>query len=92
MNQQEVTKLEIIHNEIVDIKEDVSYMKSRLLNPDDGALARANRNTSFRKEVEPLIKEVPDLIQFKKTVYRIIWMLATAIVALGAKMLLDHPM
>ena len=90
MNQKEVTKLEIIHNEIVDIKEDVSYMKSRLLNPDDGALARANRNTSFRKEVEPLIREIPELIQFKKTTYRILWIIVTAVVALGVRVILMH--
>ena len=90
MNQKEVTKLEIIHNEIVDIKEDVSYMKSRLLNPDDGALARANRNTSFRKEIEPLIREIPELIQFKKTTYRILWIIVTAVVALGVRVILMH--
>ena len=92
MTQKEQAKLEIIHNELVDIKEDISYIKSRLLNPDDGALARANRNTSFRKEAEPLVREIPNLIKFQRGISKVIWILVSAIIAITAKMLFDHPM
>lgn len=92
MNAQESSKLEVMMAHLIDMKEDISYLKSKLLSPDDGAISRANRNTSFRKEAEPFIREIPDLIQFKKTTYRVIWILITAIVALGTKMLFDHPM
>ena len=90
MTQKEQAKLEVIHNEIVDIKEDVTELKMRLLNPDDGAIARANRNTSFRKEVEPLVREIPELIRFQKTVTRVLWIIVTSITAVIVKMFSEH--
>ena len=55
---------ETLHNEINLVKQDVSHIKEtqakmqadlsmikeRLLNPDNGAIARVNRNTDFRKK------------------------------------------
>tara|TARA_R100000988_G_C3842888_1_gene91323 strand:- start:29 stop:238 length:210 start_codon:yes stop_codon:yes gene_type:complete len=38
-----------IHEELKDLKEDVRFIKRRLLDPDDGTIARVNQNTSFRK-------------------------------------------
>ena len=38
-----------IHEELKDLKEDVRFIKRRLLDPDDGTIARLNQNTSFRK-------------------------------------------
>ena len=38
-----------IHEELKDLKEDVRFIKRRLLDPDDGTIARVNPNTSFRK-------------------------------------------
>ena len=38
-----------IHEELKDLKEDVRFIKKRLLDPDDGTISRVNRNTSFRK-------------------------------------------
>jgi hypothetical protein len=32
------------------MQEDISMIKERLLNPDNGAIARVNRNTDFRKK------------------------------------------
>ena len=90
MTQKEQAKLEVIHNEIVDIKEDVTELKMRLLNPDDGAIARANRNTSFRKEVEPLVREIPELIRFQKNVTRVLWIVVTSVVALVVRVISMH--
>ena len=39
-----------IHEELKDLKEDVRFIKKRLLDPDDGTIARVNKNTSFRKQ------------------------------------------
>lgn len=88
MNQNE--QLALIHRELKDIKEDVTELKSRLLNPDDGAIARTNRNTSFRKEMEPLLKTIPDLIQFKQTVTRVLWIVVTAVIAVVVRMVSMH--
>jgi hypothetical protein len=41
-----------IHDELKDLKEDVRFIKKRLLDPDDGTIARVNRNTSFRKSAQ----------------------------------------
>jgi len=38
-----------LHEDLQDLKEDVRFIKKRLLDPDDGTVARVNRNTDFRK-------------------------------------------
>ena len=40
---------EQLHIEILELKQDVREIKKRLLDPDDGTIARINKNTSFRK-------------------------------------------
>ena len=44
-----------IHDELRDLKEDVRFIMKKLLDPDDGAVARVNRNTSFRKGAQKTI-------------------------------------
>ena len=44
-----------LHEELKDLKEDVRFIKKRLLDPDDGTIARVNRNTSFRKGAQKTI-------------------------------------
>ena len=41
-----------LHEELVDLKDDVRLIKKRLLDPDDGTIARVNQNTSFRKTTQ----------------------------------------
>ena len=38
-----------IHEELKDLKEDVRFIKKRLLDPDDGTIARVNHTSTFRK-------------------------------------------
>ena len=40
---------EQLHVDILELKQDVREIKKRLLDPDDGVIARINVNTSFRK-------------------------------------------
>ena len=40
---------EQLHAELLELKQDVREIKKRLLDPDDGTIARINKNTSFRK-------------------------------------------
>tara|TARA_R110002051_G_scaffold321566_2_gene409571 strand:- start:9 stop:215 length:207 start_codon:yes stop_codon:yes gene_type:complete len=40
---------EQLHVEILELKQDIREIKRRLLDPDDGVIARININTSFRK-------------------------------------------
>ena len=39
-----------LYEDLQDLKEDVRFIKKRLLDPDDGAISRINKNTSFRKQ------------------------------------------
>ena len=41
-----------LHEELIDLKQDVRFIKKKLLDPDDGAIARVNKNTSFRKSAQ----------------------------------------
>ena len=34
------------------MREDLSMIKTKLLNPDDGAVAKVNKNTAFRKNAQ----------------------------------------
>ena len=40
---------EQLHAELVELMQDIREIKRRLLDPDDGTIARINKNTSFRK-------------------------------------------
>jgi len=40
---------EQLHAELIELKQDVREIKKRLLDPDDGVIARINLNTGFRK-------------------------------------------
>ncbi len=40
------------------MQEDLTMIKKTLLNPDDGAIARVNRNTAFRKQTTKVLWSV----------------------------------
>ena len=40
------------------IQDDLTMIKKQLLNPDDGAIARVNRNTDFRKKANSALWSV----------------------------------
>ena len=44
-----------LHDELIAIKSDVKEIKIRLLDPDDGTIARVNRNTDFRKQTGKIL-------------------------------------
>ena len=90
MTQKEQAQLEIIAAQLTEIKQDISEMKERVLDPDNGLIVQTNQNTWWRKEVDPLIKEIPDLIQFKKTTYRLLWIIVTAVVAIVVRIISMH--
>ena len=56
-NQDLHSEINLVKQDVVHIKttqakmqEDISMIKERLLNPDNGAIARVNRNSDFRKK------------------------------------------
>tara|TARA_R100000742_G_C4219058_1_gene43323 strand:+ start:332 stop:547 length:216 start_codon:yes stop_codon:yes gene_type:complete len=49
-----ITNLEL-DEKLADIKEDVRFIKTKLLDPDIGVTARVNKNTSFRKSTSKVL-------------------------------------
>ena len=80
------------------LKGDIKELKERLLNPDDGVVARVNRNSDFRKDSEksgPLCKKsfedmedsVKSILSWKYNVSRALWILFTGIAGIIVKIL-----
>lgn len=90
MTKEERKELQIISTHLDEMKADILELKEKLLDPETGVIVKTNQNTWWRKEVEPLVKEIPDLIQFKKTTYRILWIIVTAVVALVVRVISMH--
>ena len=58
-NQDLHTEINLVKQDVVHIKDtqakmqaDISMIKEKLLNPDEGAIARVNQNTTFRKNTQ----------------------------------------
>ena len=69
-------------------------LKKSLLDPDNGVVVRVNKNSEFRKEREDsseklsiLFEQVSNLIQWKNSISKILWILFTAIIGLVIKVL-----
>jgi len=50
-NEIKLVKQDLSHVKegVSSMQEDITMIKKKLLNPDDGAVARVNKNTDFRK-------------------------------------------
>lgn len=77
-----------------DMKSDMSELKSRLLNPYDGAIVEIRKNTDFRQEwekkkteLDKLQEEHRDLIKWKTGFVKIFWTIFTTAVGVMAYML-----
>tara|TARA_Y100001963_G_scaffold42791_1_gene59948 strand:+ start:65 stop:415 length:351 start_codon:yes stop_codon:yes gene_type:complete len=64
---------------------DVSEVKERLLNPEDGLVVRINKNTYWRRQVNP--EDVKDLMSFKSNVTKAVWILFAAVVGILVKLI-----
>lgn len=77
-----------------DMKSDMSELKSRLLNPYDGAIVEIRKNTEFRqewekqkKELDSLQEEHRDLVKWKSGFVKIFWTIFTTAVGIMAYLL-----
>jgi len=98
MTDQESQRLDQLMQEILEMKKDISELRRRILNPDDGLIVQTNHNTWWRQQIETQIKtydekliEFESLKKWKETVTRAIWIAFSAIIAIIVKMLFDHP-
>lgn len=82
-------KIESIESSQDDIREDLRMIKKQLLDPEDGVVVRVNKNTEFRKRTETATKEYikmmdehREMMSWKETVTRILWILFTSVVGI----------
>ena len=76
------------------IKADVSELKKKLLDPESGVVVRLNQNTQYiqdKKEMEDYYEEIIDqhkeLLSFKNTMTKAMWIFFTALVGILTKMM-----
>ena len=78
------------------LKDDISDIKKKLLDPETGVIVKVNENTKFRieqeklqereeKEYKELILEHSELMKWKGGVTKAMWIFFTAIVGIVAK-------
>jgi hypothetical protein len=88
------SSIEELKHSQADIKSDVSEMKRRLLDPESGVVVRLNQNTQYiedKKELEDYYEEIIDqhkeLLSFKNTMTKAMWIVFTALVGILTKMM-----
>jgi len=78
-------ELKAMAEDMKEMKEDISDLKYTLLNPEDGVIVKTNQNTYFRKTVQDKVERIDELVAWKDTVTKALWILFTAIVGLIVK-------
>ena len=89
--KKSVEDLQIDHKELRDTIRD---LKKSLLDPDNGVVVRVNRNSEFRREREgsssklsTLFEQVHQMINWKNSINKILWVVFTALIGLVIKVL-----
>ena len=73
------------NGELKEIQEDLRDIKEILLDPEDGLVVRVNKNTYWRKKVNP--DDIKDLKSFKSTVTHAVWVVYIAVIGLFSKII-----
>ena len=74
-------------SDMKEMKEDISDLKYTLLNPEDGVIVKTNQNTYFRKSVQDKVEKIDELVTWKDTVTKALWILFTALVGIVVKLI-----
>jgi len=68
------------------VKKDISELKKKMLDPEDGLVVRVNKNTCFREESEEvfpeLVQNVRELVKWKGDNVKAVWIIFTALTGL----------
>lgn len=94
-------ELKIIQDKIESLEEaqermhdDLKAIEKQLLDPEDGIVVRVNKNTDFRKKREQddrfhakLIDEHKEIMSWKSTITKIIWILFSSVAGIIVMML-----
>ena len=77
--------------DIRNIKENMSFVKKTLLDPNDGLIVKINKNTEHREDAETDLDDLRDTIKeltsWKNTVTRVLWVIFTAMVGVITKLM-----
>lgn len=86
--------IEILKDSQSSMKEDLSDLKKKLLDPENGVIVKVNENTKFRiseeRRYDEHIQYTSDLESLKKWqsgVNKALWLIFGAIIAIGVKIL-----
>ena len=88
--------MEELKNSQTEMKKDLSDLKKKLLDPDDGVIVKVNENTKFRidqekaqekeeAEFKSMVLEHSELMKWKGGVTKALWIFFTALVGILAK-------
>ena len=91
-------QLKSISEDQHEIKDDVSMIKKKLLNPEGGVVVRVNKNKEdieeltgytrgFLKKCETFETEIKECKKFKNGAHKALWVIYTAIIGLATKLL-----
>jgi hypothetical protein len=88
-------KINSIESSQEEMRDDLRAIKKQLLDPEDGIVVRVNRNTEFRKRKEQeerdfarIIDEHKEIMSWKSTVTRILWIFFSSIAGIIVTMML----
>jgi hypothetical protein len=88
------SNIEILKNSQSSMKEDLSDLKKKLLDPENGVIVKVNENTKFRlseeRRSDEYVQYSSDLDSLKKWqsgVNKALWLIFGSIIAIGIKIL-----
>jgi hypothetical protein len=77
-----------------EMKEDLSELKKKLLDPNDGVIVRVNENTKFRIQEEDRFEDymkinvdVQDLKKWQSGINKAMWIIFGALIAIASKVI-----
>lgn len=88
------TSMDDLKREQKSIKDDMSDIKKKLLDPDDGVIVKVNENTRFRIQEQDRYDDymqftidIQEMKTWKKGVNQALWILFGALIAVAAKVI-----
>lgn len=88
------TVMEDVKKDQKALKDDMSDIKKKLLDPDDGVIVKVNQNTKFRLQEEDRYDDymqfnidMNDLKKWKEGANKALWIIFAAIIAIALKLL-----
>lgn len=81
--------IEELKNSQLEMKKDLSDLKKKLLDPDEGVIVKVNENTKFRLEQtleqKDFISEHNELVKWKSAVTKVLWLIFSTMLGILAK-------